>query len=80
MPFAEGTTVAVEKTRAEIEGLLRKAGATEFSSGYTPAVTKARMPAACASAPERTSSIRSFGTIPLQRTLGSSSARRRISS
>jgi hypothetical protein len=35
MPFAEGTTVAVEKTRAEIEALLRKAGATEFTSGYT---------------------------------------------
>lgn len=34
MKFAEGTTVAVEKTRAEIETLARKHGATEFSSGW----------------------------------------------
>jgi hypothetical protein len=33
--FAEGTTVPVEKTRYEIEGLLRKHGASEFSSGWT---------------------------------------------
>jgi hypothetical protein len=35
MSFAENTTVSVEKTRAEIESLARKHGATEFSSGYT---------------------------------------------
>ena len=35
MPFAERTTVSVEKTRAQIESLVRKAGASEFSSGYT---------------------------------------------
>lgn len=35
MPFAEGTTVSVEKTRAEIESLVRKHGATEFAGGYS---------------------------------------------
>lgn len=34
MAFAEGTTVTVEKTRGEIEGLARKHGATEFASGW----------------------------------------------
>ena len=34
MAFAEGTTVPVEKTRGEIEGLVRKHGATEFASGW----------------------------------------------
>lgn len=34
-PFAEGTTVKVEKTRGEIETLVRRAGATEFTGGYT---------------------------------------------
>lgn len=34
MSFAEGTTVAVEKSRADIEGLLRKYGATQFATGW----------------------------------------------
>ncbi len=34
MSFAEGTAVPVEKTRGEIEGLVRKYGATQFSSGW----------------------------------------------
>jgi len=34
MPFAEHTTVAPEKTRAEIERLVRQHGAAEFSSGW----------------------------------------------
>lgn len=35
MSFAEGTTVAVEKTQAEIQGLLiRKHGATMYTSGW----------------------------------------------
>jgi hypothetical protein len=33
--FAEGTTVTVEKSRAEIESVVRKYGATEFTSGWT---------------------------------------------
>lgn len=37
MAFAEGTKVAVEKTRGEIESLVRKYGATQFSSGWTGA-------------------------------------------
>jgi hypothetical protein len=32
--FAEGTTVPVEKTRGEIEGMVRKHGASEFASGW----------------------------------------------
>lgn len=32
--YAEGTTVAPEKSRAELETLLRKAGATGFVSGW----------------------------------------------
>jgi hypothetical protein len=32
--FAEGTTVPVEKSRAEIEGLLKRYGAGEFFSGW----------------------------------------------
>lgn len=35
MSFAEGTTVPVEKSRAEIEALLRKYGADQFASGWT---------------------------------------------
>ncbi len=35
MSFAEGTTVDVAKTRGEIESLVRKYGATQFSSGWT---------------------------------------------
>lgn len=34
MAFAEGTTVSPEKTRGEIESLVRRHGATEFSSGW----------------------------------------------
>lgn len=34
MSFAEHTTVPVEKTRAEIEKLVTKYGAVEFSSGW----------------------------------------------
>lgn len=35
MPFAEGTTVTVEKTQAEIQTLLvRKHGATMYTSGW----------------------------------------------
>jgi hypothetical protein len=34
MSYAEGTTVAVSKTRAEIESLVGKYGAAEFSSGW----------------------------------------------
>ena len=34
MPYAEKTTVAPEKSRAEIEGLLRKYGADGFMSGW----------------------------------------------
>jgi hypothetical protein len=34
MAFAEGTTVAVSKTRGEIEGLVEKYGATRFASGW----------------------------------------------
>lgn len=34
MKFAEGTTVAVSKSRAEIEALAAKYGATMFSSGW----------------------------------------------
>lgn len=34
-PFAEGTEVPVAKTRGEIEGLVQKYGATQFSSGWT---------------------------------------------
>jgi hypothetical protein len=34
MAFAEGTTVPVEKTRGEIEALVRKYGATRFTSGW----------------------------------------------
>ncbi len=34
MSFAEGTTVAVEKSRVEIEKLIAKYGASEFSSGW----------------------------------------------
>lgn len=36
MTFAEGTTVPVEKSRAEIEKLVAKAGATAFSSAWEP--------------------------------------------
>ncbi len=32
--YAEGTTVAAEKTRAEIETYLKKQGATRFAFGY----------------------------------------------
>lgn len=32
--YAEGTTVPPEKTRAEIDVLLRRHGATEFAAGY----------------------------------------------
>jgi hypothetical protein len=32
--FAEGTTVAPEKTRAEIETVVRRYGAQEFASGW----------------------------------------------
>ena len=35
MPFAEGTSVPVEKTRGEIETLARKHGATQFGSGWS---------------------------------------------
>lgn len=34
MAFAEGTNVPVEKTRGEIESLVRKYGAEQFSSGW----------------------------------------------
>lgn len=34
--FAEGTSVAVEKTRAEIERLVKKRGATAFGTMSTP--------------------------------------------
>lgn len=34
MPYAEGTTVPVERTRAEIERLITKYGATRFMSGW----------------------------------------------
>jgi hypothetical protein len=34
--YAEGTEVSVEKSRAEIEGLLRKYGATSLMSGMNP--------------------------------------------
>lgn len=34
MAFAEGTTVSVEKSRAEIEALLTRYGATRFASGW----------------------------------------------
>lgn len=34
MKFAEGTTVAPEKTRAEIETIVRRYGAKEFASGW----------------------------------------------
>lgn len=32
--YAEGTTVTVEKSKAEIEGTVRRYGATSFVSGY----------------------------------------------
>lgn len=35
MPFAENTTVDVSKTRAEIESLARKHGASQFGSGWS---------------------------------------------
>jgi len=35
--FAEGTTVSPENSRAEIEKLLMRAGATSFASGWTGA-------------------------------------------
>jgi hypothetical protein len=35
MAFAEGTTVPVAKTRAEIEALVAKHGASKFASGWT---------------------------------------------
>jgi len=35
MPFAEGTTVSVAKSRAEIESLVSKYGATRFAGGWT---------------------------------------------
>lgn len=35
MAFAERTTVSVSKTRAEIETLVMKHGATEFAGGYS---------------------------------------------
>jgi hypothetical protein len=34
MPFAEGTSVPVGRTRAEIEALVQKYGATRFASGW----------------------------------------------
>jgi len=34
MSYAENTTVPVERSKAEIEGLLRKHGATQFVSGW----------------------------------------------
>ncbi len=37
MSFAEGTKVSVEKSRAEIESLLRKYGADQFASGWSEA-------------------------------------------
>ena len=33
--FAEGTTVPAEKSRSEIEAIVRKHGASQFSSGYS---------------------------------------------
>ena len=38
MKFAEGTTVAEEKTRAEIETTVRRYGASEFASGWSGAL------------------------------------------
>lgn len=35
MKFASETTVSVEKSRAEIEGIVRRYGATSFASGWT---------------------------------------------
>ena len=35
MPYAEGTTVAVEKSRYEIEKLVRKRGGDQFVSGWS---------------------------------------------
>lgn len=35
MSYAEGTSVPVEKSRAEIEALLRKYGADQFASGWS---------------------------------------------
>jgi hypothetical protein len=35
MPFAEGTTVPVGRTRGEIETLVAKYGATRFASGWS---------------------------------------------
>lgn len=35
MSFAEGTTVPIERSRAEIEKLVTKYGASEFSSGWS---------------------------------------------
>jgi hypothetical protein len=32
--YAEGTTVTVERSKAEIEGTVRRYGATSFVSGY----------------------------------------------
>lgn len=34
--FAEGTDVSPERSRAEIEAVLRRYGATEFASGWAP--------------------------------------------
>lgn len=34
MSYAEGTTVPIERSKAEVEQLLRKAGAREFISGW----------------------------------------------
>lgn len=36
MSYANGTTVSVEKSQAEIQKLVTKYGATSFASGYTP--------------------------------------------
>lgn len=35
MGYAENTTVSVERTRAEIERLIQKCGATGFVSGWS---------------------------------------------
>ena len=35
-PYAEGTEVPVERSRAEIEHILTRYGATAFASGYQP--------------------------------------------
>jgi len=41
--YAEGTKVTVERSKAEIEGLLRKHGATQFQSGWDEETGVSRM-------------------------------------